>query len=52
MRWEPYFGMNVQSGAVSTFSLENFRNGVKSTVFHNAPAGLLYPASIQAASRA
>ena len=54
MRWEPYFGMNVQSGAVSTFSLENFRNGVKSTVFHNAPAGCCTRAtpSIQAASRA
>ena len=43
LRWEPYFGMNVQNGSISNFSLENFRNGVKSTVFTNAPAGLLYP---------
>ncbi|MSO30027.1 MAG: hypothetical protein EXQ48_03665 [Acidobacteria bacterium] len=43
LRWEPYFGMNVQNGAVSTFSLENFQKGIKSKVFNNAPAGLLYP---------
>jgi hypothetical protein len=43
LRWEPYFGMNVQSGAISTFSLENFQKGIRSTVFNNAPAGLLYP---------
>ena len=43
VRWEPYFGMNVQSGAISNFSLDNFQKGVKSTVFKNAPAGLLYP---------
>jgi hypothetical protein len=43
LRWEPYFGMNVQNGAISTFSLENFQKGIKSTVFRNAPAGLLYP---------
>ena len=43
IRWEPFFGQNVRSGAVSIFSLENFQKGVKSTVFRNAPAGLLYP---------
>jgi len=43
MRWEPFFGQNVRSGAVSIFNLENFQKGVKSTVFRNAPAGLLYP---------
>ena len=43
MRWEPFFGQNIQNGAISNFSLENFRNGVKSTVFTNAPAGLIYP---------
>ena len=43
VRWEPYFGMNVQNGAISNFSLENFQKGIKSTVFRNAPAGLLYP---------
>ena len=43
LRWEPFFGQNVQNGAISNFSLDNFRQGVKSTVFLNAPAGLIYP---------
>jgi hypothetical protein len=43
LRWEPYFGQNVLNGAVYNFSRDNFRNNVKSTVFKNAPAGLIYP---------
>ncbi|MBI4887926.1 MAG: carboxypeptidase regulatory-like domain-containing protein [Acidobacteria bacterium] len=43
LRWEPYFGQNVTSGAVYNFSLENFRTNVQSQTFVNAPAGLLYP---------
>ena len=43
VRWEPYFGQNLLNGAIYNFSLENFRNNVKSTVFANAPAGLIYP---------
>ena len=43
VRWEPYFGQNLLNGAIYNFSLENFRNNVKSTVFTNAPAGLIYP---------
>ena len=43
VRWEPYFGTSVESGAVYNFSLDNFRSGIKSNVFVNAPAGLLYP---------
>ena len=43
VRWEPYFGQNLSNGAIYNFSLENFRNNVKSTVFRNAPAGLIYP---------
>jgi hypothetical protein len=43
LRWEPYFGQNVENNAISIFNMENFRNGVKSTVFVNAPAGLIYP---------
>jgi len=43
LRWEPYFGQNVTSGAVYNFSRENFRNNVRSQVFVNAPAGLVYP---------
>jgi len=43
VRWEPYFGQNVLNDAVSIFNLENFQRGIKSQVFLNAPAGLIYP---------
>jgi hypothetical protein len=43
LRWEPYFGQNVTSGAVYNFSRDNFRTNVRSQAFVNAPAGLLYP---------
>ena len=43
VRWEPFFGPEVVGGAVSNFSLDNFRKGVKSTVFTTAPPGLIYP---------
>ncbi|MBI2189261.1 MAG: TonB-dependent receptor [Acidobacteria bacterium] len=43
LRWEPFFGQNVTNGAISNFSLDDFRRGIKSTVFLNAPAGLIYP---------
>ena len=43
LRWEPFFGQNIRNGAVSNFSLENFRKGIRSTVFTNAPAGLIFP---------
>ena len=43
VRWEPYFGQNLLNGAIYNFSSENFRNNVRSTVFTNAPAGLIYP---------
>ena len=43
LRWEPYFGQNVENNAISIFVMENFQKGIKSSVFHNAPAGLIYP---------
>jgi carboxypeptidase family protein len=43
MRWEPYFGQNVLNNAVSIFDMDNFQQGIKSKVFLNAPAGLIYP---------
>ena len=43
LRWEPYFGQNMPNGAVSNFSLENFRNGIRSQVYKNAPVGMLFP---------
>ncbi|MBI2188019.1 MAG: TonB-dependent receptor [Acidobacteria bacterium] len=43
LRWEPYLGISVDNKAVYNFNLDNFRRGIKSNVFVNAPAGLLYP---------
>ena len=40
VRWEPYFGQNVENNAISIFEMENFQQGIKSKVFLNAPAGL------------
>jgi len=43
VRWEPYLGQNVENGAITNFVLDNFRRGIKTTRFANAPAGLIYP---------
>ena len=43
VRWEPYFGQNVDNGAITNFVLDNFRQGIKTKRFANAPAGLIYP---------
>jgi hypothetical protein len=43
LRWEPYFGTNFKDATISNFVRENFDEGIKSTVFINAPAGLIYP---------
>ena len=42
LRWEPFFGQNVRNGVISVFDMDKFRAGVKSSVFVNAPAGVLY----------
>jgi len=42
VRWEPFFPQSLNNGAVFTFSQDRFNKGVHSTVFKNAPAGLLY----------
>ena len=42
-RWEPYLGQNVTNVAIPNFSIDRFRAGTRSTVYVNAPAGLLYP---------
>ena len=34
---------NINNGAISNFSLDNFHNGVKTHEYLNAPAGLIYP---------
>ena len=43
LRWEPFFGQSVTNGAIYNWNVDNFRSNVKSKVFLNAPAGLLYP---------
>jgi hypothetical protein len=43
VRWEPFFSQNLTRGANSIFIRDNFTKNVKSTVFHSAPAGLIYP---------
>ncbi|MBV8903116.1 MAG: TonB-dependent receptor, partial [Acidobacteriia bacterium] len=42
LRWEPFLPQNVNNGAIYSFSLARFEAGIKSTVFQNAPPGLLY----------
>ena len=42
VRWEPFLPQSLNNGAVFNFSRDRFNNGVHSTVFKNAPAGLLY----------
>jgi hypothetical protein len=43
LRWEPYLGQTIENGAISNFSPENFRQGIRTARYQNAPAGLLYP---------
>ncbi len=43
LRWEPYFGTHFKDATISNFVRENFDKGIKSTVYVNAPAGLIYP---------
>ncbi len=42
LRWEPYFSATDDNGFYSHFSMEAFQAGRRSSVFTNAPAGLLF----------
>jgi len=42
LRWEPFLPQGLNNGAVYNFSLDAFNKGTRSTVFKNAPPGLLY----------
>jgi hypothetical protein len=42
LRWEPFLPQGITNGAVYNFSWDRFNKGIHSTVFKNAPAGLLY----------
>ena len=43
LRWEPYLPVYVEDIGLSYFDRAAFDQGVKSTVFPNAPAGLRFP---------
>lgn len=42
VRWEPFLPQGINNGAVYNFSWDRFNQGIRSTVFKNAPLGLLY----------
>jgi hypothetical protein len=43
LRWEPFLPSVSSNGRVYNFDYERFRQGIRSTVFRNAPAGFYYP---------
>ncbi len=43
VRWDPYLPVTTKYGWLSHFDPALFAKGVKSTVYANAPAGLLFP---------
>ena len=43
IRWEPYLPTTDAKKAVFNFDYERFKQGVKTSVFKNAPAGFYYP---------
>ena len=42
LRWEPFLPQQVNNGAVYTFSMARFQQGITSKVFTSAPPGLYY----------
>jgi hypothetical protein len=42
LRWEPYLPQVMTNGRAYNFDYAKFQQGVKSTVFRNAPAGFTY----------
>ncbi|ADW71107.1 carboxypeptidase-like regulatory domain-containing protein [Granulicella tundricola] len=43
LRWEPYLPWVETKGRVEQFRPDNYAAGIRSTVFPNAPAGLIFP---------
>lgn len=43
LRWEPYFAARDQNGFTTAFIRDHFVKGLKSTVYPNAPAGIVFP---------
>ncbi len=42
LRWEPFLPQDVNNGAIYSFSLSRLEQGITSSVFQQAPPGLLY----------
>jgi carboxypeptidase family protein len=42
LRWEPFLPQQMTNGRAYSFDYAKFQQGVKSTVFRNAPAGFTY----------
>ena len=42
LRWDPFISPKDANGFVTAFSRENFDKGIRSTVYTNAPVGLLF----------
>jgi hypothetical protein len=42
LRWEPYFSLQQSLGVPYHFDYDRFRQGLKSVVYKNAPAGFTY----------
>ena len=43
LRWDPYFPVYGYDGRLTRFDLDRFNKGLHSSVFPNAPAGLVFP---------
>jgi hypothetical protein len=43
LRWEPYIAAKDANGFNTAFIRENFDKGIRSTVYENAPVGLVFP---------
>jgi hypothetical protein len=43
LRWEPFFTLQLVNGFIYNFDSERFRQGIKTSVYRNAPAGFYYP---------
>ena len=43
LRWEPWFPMAFANDRIYHFDFDAFQNGIKTSQYTNAPAGLFYP---------